>query len=553
MKKRDFKNLHRNLYKKINTYKGKYPKKFKYFLISASGAFVITAAIAVAVSFPSTKSSPSEAVDQPVNTASVYAAAANSEAADAVISTNESASVNASESGSTANKISRGEKSLLDPLKGDMVSLGVNNPIVTAIQQRLVELYYLESDEPTEEYSEYIEAAVKVFQRKHELKMTGVVDAETYQLLMSDEAKEYTVYIGTEGTDVEQLQTRLYELGYLNKVTSYFGTDTEAAVKEFQRRNGLYDDGNVGKLTREKLYSADAKPLSFYLGDENEEIRKYQQKLYELGYLTTKPDGKYGSDTVLAVKHFQDNNGIIADGYIGPATRELLMLGNAEAYCIKTGDRGADVENIQTYLKKLKYLKTVTGYFGSDTYDAVINFQKRNGLVADGKVGSQTISKLLSDSAKSWNGSSSGSGSGSKSGGSKSGGSSGSDFGYSSSSMVDRIISIAKSKLGSKYVYGAKGPNTFDCSGFVYWVLNKAGIKQSYMTSYSWQSTSRYQRISSMKNIKRGDIISFRGHVGIALGNGQMIDASSTQGKVRITSINSSYWKNHFQCAYRIY
>ncbi len=555
MKKRKLKNLHKNFQKKIETYKDKYPKKFRYILISVSGALVIAIAVAVSTSLPSTKPFPSGAIDQAVNTASVYATADNFLTEEAG-SNNEAASSKALESGSTANKISRGEKGLLDPLKGDIVSLGVKNAIVTVIQQRLAELYYLESDEPTEEYSENIEAAVKVFQRKHELEMSGVVDAKTYQLLISDEAKEYTVYIGTEGTDVEQLQTRLYELGYINKITSYFGTDTEAAVKEFQKRNGLFDDGNVGKNTREKLYSSEAIPLSFYLGDENDEIRKYKNRLYELGYLTTKPDGKYGTDTVLAVKHFQDNNGIIADGYIGPATKELLMSGEAEAYCIKTGDRGDDVENIQTYLKKLKYLQTVTGYFGSDTHDAVINFQKRNGLGADGKVGSQTISKLLSDTAKSWNGSTPGgsSGSGSTSGGGTSGGnSSNSDSGYSSGSMVNKIISIAKSKLGARYVYGAKGPSTFDCSGFVYWVLNKAGIKQSYMTSYSWQGTSRYQRITSMKNIKKGDIISYRGHVGISLGNGQMIDASSSQGKVRITSINSSYWIKHFECAYRIY
>ncbi len=554
MKKRDFKNLHKNFQIKIKNYKDKYPKKFKYFMISASGALVLTIAVVISTSLPSTKPSPSGAVDQAVNTASVYAAADSFLADEAGSSTNEAASSKALDSGSTTSKISRGEKGPLDPLKGDIVSLGVNNVIVTVIQQRLAELYYLEYDEPTEEYSESIEAAVKVFQRKHELEISGVMDAETYRLLMSDEAKEYTVYIGTEGTDVEQLQTRLYELGYINKITSYFGTDTEAAVKEFQKRNGLFDDGNVGKNTREKLYSSDAIPLSFYLGDENDEIRKYQQKLYELGYLTTKPDSKYGNDTVLAVKHFQDNNGIIADGYMGPATKELLMSGKAEAYCIKTGDRGDDVENIQTYLKKLKYLKTVTGYFGSDTHDAVINFQKRNGLSADGKVGSQTISKLLSGTAKTWNGSTSGGGSGSNSGGGTSGGnSSDSDSGYSSGSMVNKIISIAKSKLGARYVYGAKGPNTFDCSGYVYWVLNKAGIKQSYMTSYSWQSTSRYQKITNMKNIKRGDIISYRGHVGIALGNGQMIDASSTQGKVRITSINSSYWIKNFKGAYRIY
>ncbi len=562
MKKDNLKSLYSNISQKIKTYKNKYPKKFKYFLISATGVAALSLAAAVTVS------SLHMADRLTANVPSQAGAGITAYAADSSKPAGEQTPKAAADglpesstalSGSSSGKVSRGEKALLDPSKGDVISLGVKNAIVTLIQQKLVELDYLESDEPTEEYNEAIQEAVKLFQRKHELDITGQVDAKTYALLLSADAKEYTVYLGAEGTDVEQLQNRLYELGYLNKVTSYFGTDTEAAVKEFQKRNGLSEDGNVGKNTREKLYSADAVPLSFYIGDENDEILKFQQRLYELGYLTSKPDGKYGNDTVMAVKHFQDINGLIADGYMGPATRDLLMSGNAQEYCLKTGDRGDDVENIQTYLKKLKYLKSVTGYFGSDTHDAVINFQKRNGLTADGKVGSQTIKKLLSDSAKSWNGSAMGGGSDSGSGGSSGSGNSGggssgdSDSGISSGSIVNRIISIAKSKLGSRYVYGAKGPNTFDCSGFVYWVLNQAGIKQSYMTSYSWQNTSRYQSISSMKDIRKGDIISYRGHVGIALGNGQMIDASSSQGKVRITSINSSYWINHFEGAYRIF
>ncbi len=562
MKKDNLKSLYSNISQKIKTYKNKYPKKFKYFLISATGVAALSLAAAVTVS------SLHMADRLTANVPSQAGAGITAYAADSSKPAGEQTPKAAADglpesstalSGSSSGKVSRGEKALLDPSKGDVISLGVKNAIVTLIQQKLVELDYLESDEPTEEYNEAIQEAVKLFQRKHELDITGQVDAKTYALLLSADAKEYTVYLGAEGTDVEQLQNRLYELGYLNKVTSYFGTDTEAAVKEFQKRNGLSEDGNVGKNTREKLYSADAVPLSFYIGDENDEILKFQQRLYELGYLTSKPDGKYGNDTVMAVKHFQDINGLIADGYMGPATRDLLMSGNAQEYCLKTGDRGDDVENIQTYLKKLKYLKSITGYFGSDTHDAVINFQKRNGLTADGKVGSQTIKKLLSDSAKSWNGSAMGGGSDSGSGGSSGSGNSGggssgdSDSGISSGSIVNRIISIAKSKLGSRYVYGAKGPNTFDCSGFVYWVLNQAGIKQSYMTSYSWQNTSRYQSISSMKDIRKGDIISYRGHVGIALGNGQMIDASSSQGKVRITSINSSYWINHFEGAYRIF
>jgi peptidoglycan hydrolase-like protein with peptidoglycan-binding domain len=64
--------------------------------------------------------------------------------------------------------------------------------------------------------------------------------------------------IEDDGDDVTELQERLEELGYLDTVTGYFGTDTEAAVKKFQRNNDLDDDGVVGGGTRSVLFSGDA-------------------------------------------------------------------------------------------------------------------------------------------------------------------------------------------------------------------------------------------------------------------------------------------------------
>ena len=554
-------NLLRNLHENLNKYRTKHPKHVKYIVISLSGAVVLSLTVFMVQPVLNPKDTPEA---QPIITM-----AEETEKSTHTYSTDQRSTQDPSRSGSV---------STLNPLKGDIIKLGDKAPVVIVIQKKLTELDYMESDEPSEEFTEQIEYAVKLFQRKNEITITGQIDQETYQRLLADDAKHYTVSIGIEGTDVEQLQLRLYELGYINKVTSYFGTDTEAAVKVFQKKNGLYDDGNVGKLTREVLYSENAVPMSFSIGDESEDILKLQNRLNQLGYLTTSADGKYGKDTVTAVKKFQNKHGLIADGHIGPMTKEILMSSKAEEFALSMGDSGDDVTNIQKYLKKLNYLRNTTGYFGSDTHDAVINFQKKNGLTADGKVGSNTIRKLLSDDAKKWTGGSTSSGSGSSSGssgsssssssssssdssssGSSSGSSgsssssSGSSSNVSSSASVENLIAIAKSKLGSKYVYGAKGPNTFDCSGFVYWTLNKAGVKQSYMTSEGWKSTTRYKRISSMSSIKRGDVISFNGHVAIALGNGQMIDASPSAGKIRITSINSSYWRNNFVRAYRIF
>lgn len=190
-------------------------------------------------------------------------------------------------------------------------------------------LGYMAPDEPEEYYNLSTKEAVAKFQNNNELPPTGSIDEATYALLMSDDAKSYTITIGAESTDVYELQLRLRELGYINKATSYFGTETQAAVHKFQEKNGLPADGSVGELTREKLYSSDVVANSIAAGETSDEVKTYQERLKKLGYLTTTPDGKFGADTVAAVKRFQTAHGLIADGYIGPATKDLLMSDQA--------------------------------------------------------------------------------------------------------------------------------------------------------------------------------------------------------------------------------
>lgn len=438
------------------------------------------------------------------------------------------------------------------------ISPGTEAIVVADLQTRLMELDYMDEDEPGDVFEETTKLAVEHFQAQHELPVTGTVDQQTYDLLMSDQAKYYTITIGAEDTDVNELQLRLYELGYLakDKTTGYFGTDTEAAVMKLQKLNGLSEDGKVGKDTREMLYSEDAKPNMYAYGEKSPEILEYQERLRKLGYLTTEPDGTFGEDTKAAVKRFQESSGLVVDGYIGPTTKDTLMSDDAQGNALSIGAKGDDVQRVQERLKALGYTKKVTGYFGSDTDAAVKNFQSTNKLKADGKVGAQTMNTLMSDGAKKYKKpASSSSGGSSGSGGSGSSGSSGGGGSPAnvSGANVDSFISVAESKIGSKYVRGAKGANSFDCSGFVYWCLNQVGVNQSYMTSGSWAKSSKYPKIDNMGDMQRGDIIVFKGHVAIYAGDGVMIDASSSKGKVVKRGSTGSWSKSNFICAFRVF
>jgi len=450
---------------------------------------------------------------------------------------------------------------------------GDDGELVSSIQTRLMDLGYMDSDEPTQHFGPLTQSALKAFQRHNGLDDDGICGQTTYDLLLKEDAKVYVMQMGDSGPDVEGIQQRLYELGYLDNkanIQGVFGDKTETAVKLFQKKNDLTSDGKVGDHTLEMLYGEDVVSNAFRLGDQNQVIEDCQAALKRMGYITTfKPDGEMGKATVTAIKAFQQANGLTRDGALGPVTRDMILSGEAQEMVMQLGDYGTVVKNAQARLAKLNYLASAnaTGYYGEITADAVKAFQKRSGLTPDGKLGAVTLTMLNSSSAKKAASPPSSSkeqksGSSSSSSGSSSSGSSGSVADVSDKSGVEKIVALAESKIGCTYVRGAKGPNSFDCSGFVYWCLKNSGVSTSYMTSIAWRSTSRFQRTTSMGSLQRGDILVFSGstdsdgHVGIYLGGGRMIDASSSEGKVRQSSsvLNSGgYWSSHFICAYRVF
>lgn len=451
----------------------------------------------------------------------------------------------------------------------DYLRVGMEHPVVYQLQERLMMLGFMDYDEPTQLYGEVTQEAVKVYQRQNKLAQDGVIGPNTLKAILSPEARYYAAQKDDDGDDITRIQTRLYELGYLARedmVTGHFGDSTEEAVKKLQEVNSLEQDGKVGRNTLNLLYSEEVKPNMLSFGEKSDVVLAAQERLKLLGYMTSEPDGNYGNDTVLAVKLFQSRNDQVVDGYLGPSTRMALNSDTAVPNGLRLGDSGDSISRVQSMLSKLGYISSanITGYYGEVTENAVKLFQRTNGLSVDGSVGAQTMTKLTSGSAKkapanaarSTTAARSSSGGGSSqttqsSGGSSSSGSSTPNTG-SASGSASALISVAKSKLGCRYVWGAKGPNSFDCSGFVYWCLNQVGVGQSYITSYGWRSVGRYTRIGSYSDLRAGDIIVVNGHVGIVAEGGTVVDASSGNGKVVHRSL-SSWWQRNFICGWRIF
>ena len=140
-----------------------------------------------------------------------------------------------------------------------------------------------------------------------------------------------------------------------------------------------------------------------YWGCTGDAVKTLQEKLNAKGFNSGNVDGIFGAKTYAAVTAFQKANSLGVDGIVGKLTWAKLYDATpvnvtpvTTQPMLRTGSRGDAVRKLQELLNALGYdCGSVDGIFGSKTYAAVLAFQKANGLVADGIVGSLTWGKLV--------------------------------------------------------------------------------------------------------------------------------------------------------------
>jgi peptidoglycan DL-endopeptidase LytE len=108
------------------------------------------------------------------------------------------------------------------------------------------------------------------------------------------------------------------------------------------------------------------------------------------------------------------------------------------------------------------------------------------------------------------------------------------------------VVDIAKKYIGSPYAWGGTSPSGFDCSGFIYYVFNQAGMSIARTNTEGY-----YSRSTAISNPKPGDLVFFKNtykagisHMGIYVGNGEFIHASDSG--VVVTKLSNSYWSPRF-------
>ena len=349
---------------------------------------------------------------------------------------------------------------------------------IATIQQALtdLDLYYAGI---TGHFGERTEKAVRLFQKKAGLPQTGVADERTIELLYLRTGTQApaaqtgstggTISVdqllreGSTGSAVRALQEKLKALGnYDGTVTGRYGPLTKEAVRRFQRANGLTADGIAGPKTLTALGQLEAGDAAagesslnggaqgndslLRLNSSGSAVRALQTNLQTLGYYGGAVTGNYGRLTKEAVRVFQREHDLSADGVAGPRTlaaiqgelaREEERAGLPETpvagttpapgttaspdttiapaaspdtgalaaverlnteWVLRRTSRNGHVTRLQKALAALGYFKeSATGYFGSATEEAVIAYQKARGLTADGIAGRATLTAINQD------------------------------------------------------------------------------------------------------------------------------------------------------------
>lgn len=202
----------------------------------------------------------------------------------------------------------------------------------------------------------------------------------------------------------------------------------------------------------------------------------------------------------------------------------LIMAPVARAYTVlKVGSYGSEVKTLQANLKYVGYNPgVVDGIYGQMTKSAVMAFQKSYGLQVDGIAGPVTLGTL--------------------------------DRVVQRQRITNGIIATSKSLIGVPYAWGGTTPAGFDCSGFTKYVFAEQGITIPRVSADQY----RIGTPVAFNSLKPGDLVFFSlnnngqvSHVGIYIGNGQFINATTSKGVV-ISSF-TSYWTNIYVGAKRVY
>lgn len=223
------------------------------------------------------------------------------------------------------------------------------------------------------------------------------------------------------------------------------------------------------------------------------------------GYSVT-VDGSFSYADAAQLKRFQVRHAVPYTGQVDSRSWQAL-LSRGSAPTLHRGSRGASVKRLQRSLRAAGYHVHTTGYFGPITQNIVKSVQRARGWRPTGTVtpafwrllqsgGARQVARRAAPAAS-----------------------------YRGSSKGERALAFAKRQIGDRYVWGASGPNAWDCSGLTRGAWSSVGVNLPHNAR---QQFSRGRHISRSQ-LRPGDLVFFYSgirHVGIYAGGGMVIHAA---------------------------
>ena len=367
-----------------------------------------------------------------------------------------------------------------------------------------------------------------------------------------------TLRLGDDNASVISLQQRLTDLGYLDSDMpgSVYNESIANAVVLFQRACDMRQTGVADNATQTSLFSENAQTYRIKRLDTGIDVLRLQQRLAELGYYTDRINGYFGPLTEQAVMQFQAINGL-------PVTGEL----DYEAWSILYSDEAQPLPALPTDTPSPRPTarRTAAGQSGSarTTPKATAKATPKKTAKTTPKTTSKTTPKTTAKTTAKTTpkptkkptakptpkptpkptATPKPTPTKAPSSGKKT---------YSS------VVAAAQDQLGKPYVWSAEGPDSFDCSGLVYYCLKQSGHSVSRRSAKAYSQTGSWKLISSMSDLKAGDLVFFKSdsnsnvnHTGICISSSTMIHASSSKGKVVKSNLHQAYWERNFVCGRR--
>lgn len=338
----------------------------------------------------------------------------------------------------------------------------------------------------------------------------GLMSASTLSFATVDQSK--LLKENDQQAAVFELQRALNELGYFKSTefTNLYGKQTIEAVKAFQRSQKFTADGVSGKATLLAVrdYQLQQRKIATLKeGFSGPRVTVLKSDLKELGYYTGSIQGnKMDASVAKAVKAFQISAGIKADGKAGDATLEAITqkIALKRNYVKTQGIAKTNTPPVAT--KKAATVKATTPAKAAPVATAKAAAPAAAAKKAEVKA---AVVKKTSAAAP--------------------------------VSRGGEAVRKAKDFLGISYKWGGASKNGFDCSGYTVYIMKQFGINLPH------SATAQYAHGSAVKktDLKEGDLLFFKtgdapiGHVGIYIGNGQFIHASSAKNKVMISSLKT--------------